>query len=234
MAEPKFNVRISDYASLDRIEGAWTVDDYKTLLSSMEFDPEGSGAVEELHELCLMCLQDRDKQEAAQIVVRHRLAGKLSDGQIRNESAELADEKLWEQYPDLSLHEEFFHVGSLLYQARPQDFYQPDAVKLVVEIEAVNEASKEILAQPTVESFLVRLLADGMKEGAILNRLFDDQLASDPFPEASSIIWIVNSIAQAGKTSTVEVISSAHWLDALKGVESFESGAQPDAARVAE
>ncbi len=231
MTNPKFNVTISNYRTLDRIEGGWTEAHYRQLLAAMDFEPENNTDANELLELCLMSLQDRDKAEAAEIVMRHRLSGKLTEGQIQNESVELADEKLWEQFADLSLHEELFHVGSLMYQAFPQDYHQPDAVNLVVQIEAINDVGKEILGRPVEESFLVRLLADGMEEGAILPRLFDDQLEGDSFPEASSIIWIINPVEQSAGNLTVEVISSAHWLDALKRVESFESIAKPDAAK---
>jgi hypothetical protein len=38
-------------------------------------------------------------------------------------------------------------------------------------------------------TFFVRILADGMNENCILERLFDEQLLSHHFPEAKNIIW---------------------------------------------
>jgi hypothetical protein len=175
-----------------------------------------------------MCLQDRPKEEATEIVLKHRLAGRLSDGQIRNAANELADERLWEQYSDLSLHEDLFHVVSLMYQAYPSEYFEPDAVKLSLEIVGKNESAKELFAKPLDESLLVRMLADGMNTESILHRLFDDQLASNSFPEASSIVWIVNPISIVDNVVTLEVISSAHWFDVLQDVDSFESHAMPD------
>ena len=38
-------------------------------------------------------------------------------------------------------------------------------------------------------NFVVRILAYGMDENCILERLFDKQLLSHHFPEAKNIIW---------------------------------------------
>ena len=228
MNKPNFTVRVNEYDKLNQIDGAWTLGDFQNLLDVMECVPDDPESFDELLELCLMSLQDRPKEDAAEIVLRHRLSSKLNAGQIKNAANELADERLWEQFADLSLHEELFHVGSLMYQAFPNDYNEPDAVKLTIEITGKNDSAKELLKSDLHESLLVRLLASGMEPEAILHRLFDDQLAGKSFPEASSIVWIVNPQTKHANAVTIEVTSSAHWLDALKDVESFESQAEPD------
>ena len=166
--------------------------------------------------------------DAAKIVLKHRLGDKLGAGQIRSISEEISEEKHWEHYADQSLHEQFFHVGNLMFAAFPREMDEPDAVRLVVEITARNPEAKEILANPLHESFMARLLAHGMDGNSILQRLFDEQLDGKPFPQAASIIWIIKPVSASDQQVSIEVFSSCHWLDALKGVKNYESTAEPD------
>jgi len=228
MNKPKFEVTIAKYEQINAIQGGWSVDDYRTLLEELEFAPEDATGEDELRALCVMCLQDMELGDAAKVVLKHKLDDKLSKGQIQSLSEEISEEKQWEHYADQSLHERFFHVGNLMFDAFPKEMYEPDAIRLTVEITPSNSEAKEILAKPLHESFITRLLAAGMEDSAILHRLFDEQLAGKPFPSADSIIWIVQPISDSEKLTTISVISSSHWLDALKGVDQFASSAMPD------
>lgn len=143
-------------------------------------------------------------------------------------SSEMLDEKLWEEDSDMTLHEQLFNVGSLLYAAYPSKFPEPDAVRVALQITATNELAKEVLSQPLSESFLVRLLADGMDEGAVLHRLFDEQLAGRSFPEADSIVWVVEAETVGQGAVETHVISSDYWLDPLRNTKSYESSAYGD------
>ena len=230
MNKTQFEVTITSYQQLNEIAGGWAIDDYQELLGEMEFAFEGVDSESELRELCVMCLQDREIADAATVVLKYRLNNKLSVGQIRSIAEEISGEKHWEHYADQSFHKEFFHVGTLMFAAFPREMDEPDAVKIEVEIIAKNPAAKEVLQGPLHESFVARLLGDGMNDNAILHRLFEEQLKGDQFPEADSIIWAVTPISVSGNKANLEVISSCHWLDALKGVEHFESSATPDLA----
>ena len=228
MNKTQFEVNIASYKQINEIAGGWVVDDYQKLLGEMEFASDDVNSESELRELCVMCLQDREIAEAASIVLNYRLGDRLSAGQIRSVAEEISQEKHWEHYADQSLHEDFFHVGNLMFAAFPREMDEPDAVKIEVELTAKNPAAKEVLQKPLHESFVARLLGDGMSDDSILHRLFDDQLNGNQFPEADSVIWIVTEGSVSENTAKLEVISSCHWLDALKGVEHFESSAAPD------
>lgn len=228
MNKPKFAAKLSSFEQVSEIAGGWSPDDYRKLLEELEMPPEDATSDAELRELCVMCLQDREIADAAKIVLKFRLGEKLSAGQIQSISEEISAEKHWEHYADQSLHEQFFHVGNLMYAAFPREMDEPDAVRLIVEITAKNPEAKEILANPLDESFVVRLLAEGMDENSILKRLFHEQLDGESFPEAASIIWIINPVNSSDQQVTIEVFSSCHWLDALKYVDDFESTATPD------
>ncbi len=117
-----------------------------------------------------------------------------------------------------------------MFAAFPREMDEPDAIKIEVELTAKHPAAKEVLQSPLHESFVVRLPGEGMNEKSIFHRLFDEQLKGDQFSEADSIIWIISPKSRMEDNVTIEVISSCHWLDALKGVEHFESSATADLA----
>ena len=228
MTQPKFDVKLATYEQVSSITGGWTAESFNKLLEAMECKSEEASTESELRELVVMYLQDLSITDAAKLVLNAQLSGDLTAGQIQNLSEEITTEKHWEHYADQSLHERFFHVGTLMYEAFESEVDKPDAVRLVAEISSQNQEAKDILKQPLSKSFLVRLLADGMENNAVLHRLFDEQLAGKPFAEAESIIWIANPLPNEANKTQVEIYSSSHWLDALHRVEAFSSTATPD------
>ena len=73
----------------------------------------------------------------------------------------------------------------------------------------------------TAPGTIVRMLASGMDEDAILNRLFEDELAEEKFPEAALIIWDLEVDHTGEHTTTLQIISSGYWLDPLRQTEAF-------------
>lgn len=227
--KPNLRVRIVSFSVLQEIEGVRTDSDFLALLEAMEFEDTAGLSRDELREMCLMSLQDREPEEAAALVLAHDLADRLRDGQIRNLSVEMLEDKMWEEYSDMALHERLFNVGSLLYAAFPRAFPEPEAVRIALEVVATSDAGKEALKHASHESFLVRLLADGMETSSALHRLFDEQLAGKPFPEADTIVWTAQVERVDAQTVKIDAISSCYWLESLREVQSFESDARADA-----
>ena len=226
----KYDVKVMRFAILNELEGVWLADDFLALLELMEFSDTAGLSANELREMCLMSLQDLEPRDAAALILKYRLGDKLSKGEISNMSSEMLDEKLWEEDSDMSLHEQLFNVASLLAAAFPARFPEPDAVRVSLQISAANPLAKEVLSRPPGESFLVRLLADGMDGAAVLPRLFEDQLTGDSFPEAESIIWTVKTDSVDDHTIEAHIISSGYWLDSLRNTRSYESNAYGDHA----
>jgi hypothetical protein len=223
-----FDVEVLDFSNLLEIAGARRPSDFETLLDMMEYgDRSGMNDVE-CREMCLLSLQDLEPEEAAYLVLKHDMANILRDGQMRNIASEMQDEKLWEEYADTSLHERMFTAGSLLYEAFPNVFPKPDAVHITLHITAENAPSKKLLSKSLSESFLVRLLADGMDEHAILHRLYGAELKGKSFPNAEEVVWIVRANAISENAMNVEVISSGYWLDPLSRTKAYKSGAYAD------
>lgn len=205
-------------------------EDYAALLDVLEYGDYSDLSAGELREMCILSLQDLESEEAAYYVLRHKMSDVLKEGQLRNLSEEMKEEKLWEEYADHTLHERFFIVGSLLYKVSPSIFPKPDAVALSLEVTAMNSEAGQALARPVSESLLVRLLADGMETNAILHRLFGDQLSGKSFPDADKIVWTVRSNALAQDKMQIEVTGSGYWLDPLGGTRSYTSNAYADIA----
>ena len=224
-----FNVHIAKFSNLTEIKGVWSSEDFKALLEIMEYEDHEGLSYEELLEVCMMSLQDLKPEKAAEIVLRYKMSDSLKEGQIKNLSVEMLDEKLWEEYADHSLHERLFNVGSLLYMAFPRSFPKPDAVSIKIEITAENEPAKKLLAGALDESFLLRLISGGMDEHSLLHRMFEDHLKGPSFYEASNIVWIVNSDSMDNDKRNVEIISSGCWLDPLEHINTFKSAAYSDA-----
>ena len=122
----------------------------------------------------------------------------------------------------MAFHEDFFHVGSILWEAFPNEFPTPDAVRVTLEVTPVDTASRIFLEQELLDSFVVRLLADGMPESAVLHRMFNDQISGGAFPEARSIVWECVATRE-NEVIRLEVLGSGYWLDALAGVKQFVS-----------
>ena len=217
------------FSILEEIEGSWTAADFRKLLASLELDDASGLDAAELREMCVLGLSELEPAAAATLLLQHRLSDALSKGQIQNAAHEMLDEKLWEEHADMPLHERFFHVGSLLYQAFPRVVPSPDAVECRVQVAAEGPEGVRLLNAPPHESLLVRWLADGMPDSAPLNRLFGDAVRGEPFPEAESIVWISRSAPLDGSTREFQVIGSGYWLDALRETRSYASSARPDA-----
>ncbi len=224
-----FPVRILSFSTLMEIEGARTTGDFAALLEAMEFGDQSGLNDDERRQLCILSLQDLEPVEAAYLVLKHDMSDVLRDGQIRNMAGEMLDEKLWEEYANSSLHERLFNAGSLLYAAFPRSFPEPDAVRVEIEVTVTNAAARKLLIPTPKESFLVRLLADGMDGGSVLHRLYGEQLEGTSFPNADEVIWIVRTEAVSEDIVRIEVISSGYWLDALNRTKQYESSAYPDA-----
>lgn len=229
--KPVFRVQLLGFSNILEIEGTRTSKDFAALLDAMEFGDIAGMSDDEIRDMCIMSLQDLEPEDAAYLVLKHDMGNVLRDGQMRNIATEMLDEKLWEEHADSSLHERMFNAGSLLYAAFPRSFPEPDAVRILLEVTAGNAAARELLTETPDESFLVRLLADGMDDHAVLHRLYGDQLKGHSFPNAAEVVWIVRTDTVDENVMRIEVISSGYWLDALDGVEAYDSTAYADEIR---
>ncbi|WP_423999401.1 hypothetical protein [Maribacter sp. IgM3_T14_3] len=143
---------------------------------------------------------------------------RLNSGQIDNISNEMEDEKIWEEYANICMHEEFFNATQILYDAYIGKFPHPEAVVMHIEFTAQNSKSIAVF-ESDIKANLIRLITSGMPENTLIKRLFDYQLNGEDFPDAKDNIWQYKKTATEGDKLVFEIISSSYWFHDFKYVE---------------
>jgi hypothetical protein len=225
----KYKVEVLELKEIHEMPNAWTNEDFKNLLVHIEYDDVASIPDDELKDMTCLALSDFEVDEAAIKVLEYRLGDTLNKGQQKNLAEELKEDRLWEEYSNIKLHEELFNIGCILYWTFPKKFSTPDIVNLKVKITALNQESSINIKAPN-ESFLARILNDGMDSSNIMSRLFNSSIKSDSFPEAEHIIWQYESIdfSPQDNANTISIYTSWNWINKLRGVEMYESAAFSD------
>lgn len=181
----KYLVKITDVKTTDKLEGAWSNDDFKELLVRFEFPDADQVKPSELKEYLFMAIPDYEPNEAAAILLDYKLSDVLNEGQIDNLSHEMLRTKVSETYTEIGLHQDLFNINQLLYEAYNGKFPQVSINIVEFEITDEHEAPVEITKETALKA-----LSCGLSENNLLNRLFSDQLEGrEPFPEAEGIVW---------------------------------------------
>jgi hypothetical protein len=219
---PTFTVERLSFQHLAALPNAWQNADYLALLTQLDYDSPESIAPAELKDMCQLALTDLEPAEAAETVLGYLVADQLTKGQTDQLAHQMQTEKLWEENPKLELHQHFFNATQLLYDAYNGKFPHPQAVEFKVKITAAAPADLALLDHEPATA-LLRLLAPGLSDRALLHRLFSDQLAGGEFPEAAAILW---QLAPSEKTDTsvvYDIISSDYWLEDFKFADTYEA-----------
>jgi hypothetical protein len=217
-----FNIELLKFSTIYELPNGWNSLNYKELLEAMDYGDTSDLAENELKEMCLMSLSDNNPEEAAKIVLEYVFKDRFNAGQINNLSHEMLDESMWEEYADLAEHEEFFNVHQLLYQAYNGKFPYPEAVQFKIQITTKNKENLEIFDENS-EPLIIRLLAQGMPENTIINRLFSDNLKGGQFKEAKDIIWQLKKENSTENSIVFEIVSSEYWFKDLKYANGFDA-----------
>ncbi len=227
-----FHVEVMELKKVYDMPGSWSEEDYRNLLNQLEIEDVEEISNEDLLDFLLMGLQDLELEESADLVLKYKLSDKITPGSRRNIIEDfLEGQRPWEEAADISLHAGIFAAGVLLNKTFPGTFGRPDMMKLTLSMRALTPEARKLLQSPPEAAFVTRLLADGMDEQSILERLFDDQLTSHSFPEADSIIWAAQYEEQSspdGGSTLLTVHSSEHWLEDMESISEFDSSAYND------
>ena len=223
-----FKVEITAFKKISAIEQAWSGEAYKALLELMGLNEGLDGLpAAELEEMCLMSLSDFEPPEAARFVLTYLFADELTEGKIDQLSHEMPEDRLWEEFSDCHCHRAFFNAYGLLRRAFNGTFPEPTGVQCTVDITAEQAADFEVFAE-TPQAPLIRLLAAGMEESAILNRLYDEHISGDSFPEAAGILWDVEQVSLVDLQAQYTLTSSAFWFGGLEEIHAFEGQTHAD------
>jgi hypothetical protein len=227
----RFDVSVTALKKIDDMPGAWTESDYRALLRELEIDGVDDLGGSDLFDVLVMALQDLGTEQAGERVLAYQLQQRISRGVRENIVQDLLEgQRAWEENSNIFLHADIFAACVLLYAAFPREYPKPDMMRLDLHLWAAGPAGKKLLAEPPEAAFVTRLLADGMSEKSILERLFDEQLAGRDFPEAEGIVWRAEfgEHSADGSEAILSVYSSRHWLQAMSEVDNFPSSAYND------
>jgi len=199
----KFKIKLKKIKPIEQIEGYWKNEDYINLLELFDFSDANAVAENELFDMLSMAIADFEPEEAAEIVLGYKLKNLLKEGQIKNLSNEMLEDKVAEEYPDISFHYPLFNINQLLFKVYNGKF--PKTLASVIDLELTFEGKISI-----TKEIILRALSDLLSAKSLLKRLFNDQLDSEKeFGDASSIIW---KLKQTGE-NTYQIISSDYWLN---------------------
>ena len=211
---------------------SWSDAEYRSLLQQLEIEDIDDLSGSDLLDILIMGLQDMEPEETADLVLAHKLQSSVTPGSRRNIIEDfLEGQRPWEQLSDIGLHSRVFAAAVLLNKVFPKSFARPDMMKLTLCLQALKPEAKKLLQSAPEAAFVTRLLADGMDERSILERLFDEQLAATVFPEAEGIVWLAHysdAPETNGDAVMLTVYSSEHWLEDMESVSKFESSAYND------
>jgi len=217
-----FSVERLTFQHLSALPSAWQPADYLALLTKLDYENPEAIAPAELREMTQLALTDLEPAAAAEVVLGHLVGEELTPGQLDQLAHQLPEEKLWEENPRLDLHPQFFSATQLLYDAFNGKFPHPQAVEFQVKITATNPADLAVFeSEPAVP--LVRVLAAGLPERALLHRLFSEQLAGGEFAEAASILWQAKQVEKTHNSLTFDIVSSSYWLEDIKFADTYEA-----------
>lgn len=225
----EFNVEILSLMKISEIENAWMADDYKKLLSMMDMGEDELGGMNEseLKEMCLMSLNDFEHHESAKFLLKHMFEEEITEGKIDQMSHQMIEAKLWEEHADAAYHMRLFNAYGLLRKAYNGIFKEPTGVKFTIKITTNNKDSFEIF-DSSLHAVIIRLIANGLDETAILNRLYEEQINGNNFPDAKNILWILKENSITEKERQYEITSSDLWFGELEEGMSFEAKAHAD------
>lgn len=227
--KPKFNVTVESFRTIREIENSWSIADYRNILELLDYEDASEIEDKEVYDYLVLAMLDLEPEESATAVLKYKIGKRLNDNQIKQVAHDMVEEPLWEEYQDMSLHEDLFIVNALLYKAYNGKFPTPEAIILKINIEPLNHDGKILIENKVYEdeSFICRVLASGMDRTSILNRLFEKQILGKKFPEAEHIIWTMKSTKEEDSVS-ISIMSSEGWVKNLNNSDAFESEAYSD------
>ena len=200
----KYHVIINNIKSAQELQNAWTTDDYIQLLERFGFDDAQNSKPEEVLELLFMAISDYEPEEAAAIVLEYKLSDYLNANQIEQISNEMLEDKISEEYADISLHHQLFNINQLLYKAYNGTFPNAKATIIEFEIEHLDKNKKGITEEIVLKCFNATLSGNN-----VIKRLFSEQLAGKKeFKEAEHIAWQLNHPSDNSYT----LITSDYWI----------------------
>ena len=199
-----FTIIVHEVKSIDEIPGYWTNDDYINILEELEFPDARNSNPTELRELVEMAISDFEPHESAEILLKYKLKGVLTKGQIQNTSHEMADDNEALGNADMSLHYTLFNINQLLRTSFKGVFPNAKATKVAFELSFKKDSKIAI-----TKELALKAVCSGLSDNSPILRLFENQLnGEEPFGDAEKIVWELHNTGSNKYTMT----TSDYWI----------------------
>jgi CBS domain-containing protein len=172
---------------------AWNAESDREILDRFGFEDISAIAESDLPEMAAMAAQDQGIRATADAALSIVFGTSMPDGVRQNLINDLGDERPWEQFADLDRQAGIFKTITFLQRAFPTAFGIPDAARVRLRATTHGAEVSAWLREGPSPALVLRWLAEAMDEGAILRRLYAEQLTSTSFPDAPAIAWSIVS-----------------------------------------
>jgi hypothetical protein len=216
-------VTILSVSEVHTLTDAWGNDSLRKLLELAEVDDLGDIAEGDLLDMSLMALQDLGNQKAGELVLEVVFGDSMRPGVRQNLVDDLQENEPWNDFAEVSQQRGIFVAVCLLHKAFPTRYGTPDALELRVKIQPLASSGAAALEAPRAD-WLIRLLARGMSEHAIVHRLYSAELKSGEFKDAPGLIWDCEPVDDPDGTDTsrtFDITASAQLFNTLTARQSF-------------
>ncbi len=222
MPKHKFQLSIDHWTEIRELPGSWPITRLKAVLDILEYDDPISD--DEVIEITQMLLEDLGPRRAAEVVLEVVFGNQMSPGVRQNIADDLQEVEPWAQHATVSQQSGIFTTLVLLQRAMPRFFGEPEAVQFQLQIHTAAPEAQGWLTESVNPGLVIRLLAQGMDPEATLNRLYEDEIKGDWFPNARDILWCVSKI----DADHYSIISSLHWMAPLEDRSNWAATASID------
>ncbi|MFT4536654.1 MAG: hypothetical protein ACJA1A_002620 [Saprospiraceae bacterium] len=199
---------------IHRLQDSWSIDDFKTIIDLLggEFDDLDPAEIEEYME---MMISDNDVPDSAYEILKYVLGESLNEGQLRNLSNEMEDDKMWEEHPDMAYHKDIFRVNQMLYRAYNGKVPKGEAHVIEMKVKTTDADFLKLLVDKDADA-VFRLVMGGSDSHSKVHRLYDGEEASHYIDDANHILWYIKAHKESEQEVIIKVTSSAYWLDSYQ------------------
>lgn len=218
-----YQVTILSINEIHTLTGSWGNDSLRALLELAEVDDLGEIAEADLLEISLMVLQDLGNQKAGELVLEAVFGDSMRPGVRQNLVDDLQDSEPWNDFAEISQQRGIFIAVCLLHKAFPNRYGTPDALKVRARFQPLAKSGTMTLETPRAD-WLIRMLACGMDENAIVHRLYGSELKTGEFKDAPGLIWECEPVEDPAGTETsrtFDITASSQLFNTLTARQSF-------------
>lgn len=216
----KNEVEIISAKQVHTLPGIWPPETLRKLLTLVEYDGVDQIEEKDLLDMAIMAIQDMGHQRAGESVLEVIFGDTMRPGVRQNLVDDLQQDEPWEDFANVAQQRGIFVAVVLLQQAFPNRYAVPDALALRLSIHGPGDG-EDLAEQAADPVWLVRLLARGMPDTAPLNRLYEAEVSSGPFPDAAGLVWHCEVHDRTKDESardaivTVDLIAPYMWFESL-------------------